>query len=413
MASHQGHANLAGASTATLIPRVTYRMGADFAADSEVDLTSRVTYRMGAAFAGNTSALLAFDGNYSTSSPHFMSGTGGVITVPTAGGAVPHGSKWLQYESPFAGQLDMTITSPTDIAVTYEVYNLDGELLQSDTDGTLGLILSNGEGVRIRVMDSTNGGSLDAGFTIAWSYAARASSRLRVFLRGDRVRDTPGALEINLANGYPRDRVTFSVLGPTTVLDFQTVTLDLAGTLQDYAVNLPALQAGNYYLHCEALSSGSEDVIFAVLDGTLSPGGIDTSDPTPPVVEVARWTFYDIRDTSQNWTLQRNPASWTNMHPPNDFTFASTVAPDGQTLTWQAGARPWRMEFTGYLDDEAEYDRFAFWADKRRRLWLIDHRNRAWLVTLEHFDAQARIKPQKPWAHDYTVRALIFKQATD
>ena len=71
------------------------------------------------------------------------------------------------------------------------------------------------------------------------------------------------------------------------------------------------------------------------------------------------------------------------------------------------------MEFTGFCETQAEYEQLVFWSELRPRFWLIDHRNRAWLVTFEHFDATHRIVPSMPWAHDYTVKALVFKQGTD
>jgi hypothetical protein len=132
-------------------------------------------------------------------------------------------------------------------------------------------------------------------------------------------------------------------------------------------------------------------------------------DDTAPLRDPAlHWRLFDLRDHDVNYTFVRNPASWTNVFPPTDFTHDKTTAPDGQPLTWQAAARPWRMEFTGWLDTEAEYNDLLFWSQLRRRLWLIDHRNRAWLITIEQFDAQAQVKPNLPWAHKYTVKTLVF-----
>lgn len=502
------------------------------------------------------------DGQFTQANPYVMAGVGGSITVPAAGtSGTPFGDKWLQYQAPFAGSMVMNVTEPSGgLPFDYYVYEADGDELQTDTDGELGLVLFGADLVTIKLHDTGSiigtGGStyfsfpgspliidpdesyeieatftqatvdagdneldilllsantqeayddtggdlvgqigpdnlaapaasltigpddggdfdtltaagltyalfstdpdseltrirwrlvrdtpdeddwiepdltsaffydaggpqgevtsvVDDGFVLTWSYAARASSRLIVQPERVDVLETPGAISVNIANGYPGDTVVFSVVGPTTVLDFQTATLTWAGILEDYPIMLPALQPGNYVLHCEAVGSGAEDVSFHVLNEPLTFDNLDLTDPEPPAVTVQRWTFYDVRDADQNWTLQRNPKAWTNMHPPNDFTHENTTAPDGQILTWQAGSRPWRMEFNGYIDNQAEYERFVFWSDQRRRLWLIDHRNRAWLVTLEHFDAQARIEPNKPWSHDYTVRALIFKQATD
>jgi hypothetical protein len=70
------------------------------------------------------------------------------------------------------------------------------------------------------------------------------------------------------------------------------------------------------------------------------------------------------------------------------------------------------MEFTGTITTQAEYEALTFWSELHRRFWLIDHRNRAWLMTIEQFDAQAQVKPGYPWLHKYTVKTLIFMQGT-
>jgi hypothetical protein len=310
---------------------------------------------------------------------------------------------WVAYTAPFSGSMSATMGT-----ANFGVYDSDGEELQDDTDGTLGLVLQAGDYVKINII-----GDLFTPGTFVWTYAARASSVLQVDLDRPEIQDTPGGIQVNLSNGTPGDTVTFSLIGPTALTDFATVKLDDFGSAGNWVIPLPALQQGDYVLHCETATSGGSDVDFTVLEDALDNTVHSVADPEPPDLTVTRWTFYDVRNPEDTWTLQRNPKSWSNMLPPNNFTEDSAIAPDGQPLTWEGGSQPWRMEFTGWIDDEDEYNRFVFWSSLRRRLWLIDHRNRAWLLTFEDFDATALIKPNLPWAHDYTAKTVIFKQGTD
>lgn len=331
--------------------------------------------------------------------PYVLTGTGGIEAVPFGA------ESWAAFTAPFAGSM----TASMNADVTYEIYDVDGDLLQDDDDGELGVVLATGSQVKIKII-----GQPDTAGTLTWTYAARASSALQVVLGRTEVLDTPGPMQLSLSNGTPNDTVTFSVTGPTAASDFDTVKLDEFGSGTEATVVLPPLQQGDYVLHAETSGGAGTDVDFTVLEDSLDFDIHVVIDPDPPDLDpVVRWTFYDPRNPGDTWTLQRNPASWSNMLPPNTFTEDVTVAPDGQPLTWEAGSRPWRMEFTGWIDDEDEYNRFVFWSQLRRRLWLIDHRNRAWLLTIEDLDAQAQIKPNLPWAHNYTVKTVIFKQGTD
>lgn len=317
------------------------------------------------------------------------------------------GTAWFQYSPTFAGSFTMQ-NVPTGLGVVFSVYDDERDLLYTDsTGGTVSYVADADETFLIAVRSRSTVEILD----VTWSYAGRASSRLVVDLDGDEVRETPGGLTVNIANGTGLDGITFSLVGPVTVADFATTTLNEAGSLDDLTVPLPALLAGDYLLRVEGVVSGSEDVPFTVLEDALSMDNLDPkAPPVPPTLDSAnRWRLVSL-DRSRTYQFVHNPRSWTNVFPPTEFTHDNTTAPDGQMLTWQAGERPWRMEFTGYLETEDEYTHLAFWASLRRRFWLIDHRNRTWLVTFEHFDAQARVVPNKPWAHDYTMKTLIFMQ---
>jgi hypothetical protein len=369
--------------------------------------TTAGTHRIGLTVTdsdGNRSAMLnqvvdlSGDIHYIT-----LNGTSGTFDVDFS-----TGSAMVQYVPDFTGSLTLQPSNPQGWQASYVVTDDDGDDAQDDI-GTLALVWVVGEGMHIAITPAE--GQSPASVTFTWSYAARASSALSISLDSDEVQETPGGLGVDIYNGRPSDTVTFSVLGPTAVADFQTARLDTFGVREDLMVRLPALNAGDYFLRVEGETSGSEDTPFTVLEDALSQVDTIKVDDTAPLRDPAQhWRLFDLRDHAVNYTFVRNPSSWTNVYPPNDFTHDKTTAPDGQPLTWQAASRPWRMEFSGWLDTQAEYEDLLFWSQLRRRLWLIDHRNRAWLITIEQFDAQAQVKPNLPWAHQYTVKTLVFMQ---
>jgi len=368
---------------------------------------SSITIAVGQAVETDTATPLAVAQTSAPSSDAALTGAGGSYVNPGVWPAV------LSYTPDVDGSLVMQVDAPDGWLPVYVVTNADGEEVQTDVDGVLDVVWSADEPMTITI---TPGDGADPSVEVAfgWSYAARASSVLTVAMDYDYVLETPAGLEVDISNGVPGDTVTLTLIGPTTTADFQTVTLDEYGQALDLTVDLPAATAGAYLLRVESGQSGTEDVDLTIQEDALSWDDTERALDVAPVVDAAQhWRFYDLRDHAVTWTFPRNPSSWTNVFPPNDFTHDNTTAPDGQPLTWQAAARPWRMEFTGFLDTQEEYEQLVFWSQLRRRFWLIDHRNRAWLMTIEQFDATALIKANLPWAHDYTVKTLIFMQGTD
>jgi hypothetical protein len=66
-------------------------------------------------------------------------------------------------------------------------------------------------------------------------------------------------------------------------------------------------------------------------------------------------------------------------------------------------------EFAGYLDTEADLEALNAWLALNKRFYLIDHRQRNWVVTFVSFDPQPKRVFATPYAHTYTVKALIYE----
>lgn len=223
--------------------------------------------------------------------------------------------------------------------------------------------------------------------------------------------DTPANLLVNVGNGVGSEAVTFTIVTATeTWPGVDTITLDEYGSAQ-LAVAIPALLTGSYTLQAIGTVSTTAELDFGVTNDPLDDtGGTNADNPAAPTFDLGTtaWQLVDTTVGGDTYVFARNPARWTNPLKPHSIEYDVTTAPDGNVLAWEAGERPWTFEFSGYIDTQAEYEALAFWAGLRRRFWLVDHRHRLHYVTFEHFDAQARVVPNKPWAHDYTMRAVHF-----
>lgn len=225
------------------------------------------------------------------------------------------------------------------------------------------------------------------------------------------VLNTPAYLDVRVGDGEADEIVSFDLYGDAGVwIGLATATLDAYGGVLT-SIPLPAVPTGLYVMQVIGSVSTTGYAEFTVLEPPLDDD-VDDEASVPDLPEATddhHWRFVDTTvGSTYEYTMTRNPQKWTNPSKPLFLEHDVTTAPDGNILAWQGADRSWTFEFSGYIDTQAEYEALEFWAGLRRRFWLIDHRNRARYVTFEQFDARPRIVPNKPWAHDYTMRVVHF-----
>jgi hypothetical protein len=226
--------------------------------------------------------------------------------------------------------------------------------------------------------------------------------------------DTPAYVVASVGNGDENEVIAFDLSGTAgSWVDIYTETLDSWGALP-VSVPIPSVPAGTYTLTVRGTTSTSDTLTFVVSNDPLDDAEDEdeSNEPVYPVwtENLHRWRLIDtsLSNNVGGWEFVKNPSRWTNPNQPSFLEHDVTTAPDGNILSWEGAQRSWTFEFSGYIDSQVEYEALEFWSNLRRRFWLIDHRDVARYVTFEHFDARARIVPGKPWAHDYTVKAVHF-----
>lgn len=320
-------------------------------------------------------------------------------------------SAWFDFLPPSTSNT-LVISSTDDLRVEmgYGTTMEDWEASASGNtlDGPVSTFVAGSSPIRIRVRP-TGWEQVDGSQrTFTWSLG-EVSPELIVTVLSDLQR-APGTFRISIANGEPGASVSFA----SGAMTIPGATLDDTGSLLSFAVSIPSpLAAGTYALVVSSPGRADTTVYFTVvLEPYSSPvAQPDDSAPVPvsPVDGVRRWVLQDPAPSGEQYVFEINPDSATSPHPENVFTTETTTAPDGQVLTWEGAQRAVQWQFRGTLLTQTQHDALERFNALNRRVWLIDNRNRAWVVSVESFEATPRRIPDHPWAHDYTVTAIIYK----
>ncbi len=125
------------------------------------------------------------------------------------------------------------------------------------------------------------------------------------------------------------------------------------------------------------------------------------------------WVFQDLAPEPYglgSWVLPLNPNRMSSPHWSRNLEVTHTTAHEGRPMVWQQGhhARDW--QFSGYCPDESFHNQLLAYRRLHRRIYIIDHRDRAWETVIVDVDLRTRNDPDNFWAHDYTVRTVIYNQ---
>jgi hypothetical protein len=224
------------------------------------------------------------------------------------------------------------------------------------------------------------------------------------------INRTPGALSVSGGNFPPNATITFTI--PGTALS-TTFASNSDGTVTPRTVYVDiSMTAGQYVANATSGAYVGTDT-FTVVNSSL-PAASTPSDaaPTIPVGSgVVKWLLRDpYLGGSQlaDYTFPINPKEMSSPHAPVNLLVDRTVAEAGQVHVWEGGLAAHEWTFTGYLETQAFHDALKNYKAIGRRFHLRDHRNRIWTVTFTDVKYVPVRNNDKPWAHTYTVSALIY-----
>lgn len=241
----------------------------------------------------------------------------------------------------------------------------------------------------------------------------------------DVLHRAPTSLTFSVAGGWPDDDVEFAIDG-TPVL---TAKLDSMGALGPMSVAVNET-LGTQGSHLFTMTSLTYQAGFAVADTftietASTPALIVIGSDAQPVevpgaqtpTGVYRWVLQDLHPSGLgSYVMPSNPSSMTSPHYTRLLAQEHTTSVrDGQYHVAEVGERAVEWRFGGFCRTQEFYDKLVAFYELPRRFYVIDHRNRAWVVVFTNLDFKARLRTNvdgslTDWAHDYEVTALIYDQ---
>lgn len=260
---------------------------------------------------------------------------------------------------------------------------------------------------RVRPVDAAAGA--DASVSLTYSFGTRLPI-LVVEVNTPIIAQTPANVLASVVNAEPNEDVEFEVVGHGVL---KTQVADESGIIQSVSIPLPEIPAGTYTLRSTGVESGryDEDSIQVSRDPDVvpTPPGADDAVVPPVQTGVLKWVIQDpVPGGLGTYVFPINPTQMAPPHGPRFIELEQTTAPDGIPHIWEGARRAHSWSFEGYLETEEHYQKLQDFTALMRRLYLIDHRNRAWVVSFEAFDAKVKKNNAMPWAHTYTISALIY-----
>lgn len=272
--------------------------------------------------------------------------------------------------------------------------------------GTLEVAIAAGQTIRMRahpllVTQTTGTG------TLTWSVAARPETGVLGFVCAAEVLETPGWLAVSLLSASPSAAVTFALDGGST---FFTVTSEEDGTFEG-AVELPALTVGSHTITATDVDGQVQTQTFTVLlvvppDDTI-PGSTDPA-TAPSLDPVIHWVLEDpMPGGIGTYTFPINPSEMSSPFPEKQLRPERTVHPSGQDVVWEGRPDPVEWSVKGTVVTEAFYDALASYHALQRRLYVVDHHQRAWVVAFDSLTFEKKGRPDD-WMHTYSAKFLIL-----
>lgn len=315
---------------------------------------------------------------------------------------------WLNYLPAESGHLTIESTDWLYVEIgTGTAEDFAIEVFGDPSSAPLTVLTAMGSPVIIRVRpgDYT---SMEETFSLTWAFVNLVPDLVLTVLSD--LEQAPGTFRVTVTNGIPGNAVTFTS-APATI---PSGTLDDNGALISFPIFITdARTAGVKTLTAASTGRDNASASFTVVKAPVTNPLTQPSDSTPvavaPVDGVRKWVLQDPAPAGEQYVFEINPDSATSPWPENVFTSDVTTAPDGQHLTWEGARKAVSWSFKGTILTQTQHDAFVRFQALNRRVYLIDNRNRAWVVSIESFDAEPKKVNDNPWAHTYTVSAIIYK----
>lgn len=234
----------------------------------------------------------------------------------------------------------------------------------------------------------------------------------------------PGVLTVVAAEGPPELRVSFSIDGEVVAQE----DLDSEGYLSATSIPVPdTVMAGTHTLSIgptdpgePAIGSSAEFTIAEDPDpGTylLVPDADPVAIPEASATGVQKWVLQDLLATEGalgSYVFPFNPTAASPWPFTRELSQQAMVSLDGAFSISEPMGTVQRWSFSGYYETQEFAETLEAYSRVNRRLYLIDHRNRAWTIAIAGLDLIPRRRKvtahneANDWVGDYQMRVLIY-----
>lgn len=228
----------------------------------------------------------------------------------------------------------------------------------------------------------------------------------------------PTAVTVAVEGGWPGQVVSFEIDDAEVYAD----TLDSSGALGP--ISLPVSAAHGAGQHTITVTSADSSVATGTFTLQNDPHEVPRvvgpdADPidvpaSHTATGVRRWVLQDLLPGGLgSWVLPRNPSSCSPFPSKRTLQQSRTTTNEGRYSIFEVAIEPHDFQFSGFIRTKDEHDKFLAYTALNRRIYLIDHRGRAWTAVLVSPDIVARKRISEndgtfnDWAADYTISAVI------
>lgn len=358
--------------------------------------------------------------------PIAMTGTTGSVVVNLAGATVDAEDQamadwddatrtlWLQHTSRVSGTISVTADMPTNgggiewwSGATAAEMTYQDSVWGSQIPGGLTFVWSGSGQDYIRLTAYSNNAP-PADLRVSWTFTPLVPQFTMTM--AETVFERPRNLQPSCLNAAPGEWVTFTIVGYPGETYMQA---NSSGVVTGVRVPvLSTIPAGSHTLRAETASAEATIGFQILYNSPPRPDPPAADAPPEEVVQtgVTRWVFQDlVTGGLGSYVVPMNPESMTSPHaPPSPITPQWTTAPDGQGILWEGSGRAYEWTFSGTCLTEEHYNKLVAYHQLERKFYVIDHRNRAWIVTWEALNFTHKYVSGFPYAHTYEVTALVY-----